>query len=340
MNNLDAKLAFLRQPGSYPDPTKRVDVIETHMSWVFLTDHFVYKLKKPVQLPFLDFSTLELRKHFCEEEIRLNLRLAPKVYLETIAITAAPGNGFSLGDKGVAVDWLVKMKRLPTERMMNYAIMNRTIDDKNVVQIAAMLAKFYQSASPIDLTAAEYKSRFMREVFANFVALAESQSILPREEVNHVHNAQLTFLGSSPSLLEERAAQRHIIEAHGDLRPEHVFLGPEPQIIDCLEFNFDYRCLDPVDELCFLSMECEMLGAPEIGRIMLDEYCRLSDDCPPSSLLDFYKCHRACLRSKLSFWHLRDLQIREPERWPIQARAYLKLAGLYADRLVTTLPSS
>lgn len=330
----DAIIAFLRQPATYPDVTRSVDVVETHMSWVFLTDRFVYKLKKAIKLPFLDFSTLARRKHFCEEEARLNLRLAPQVYLGTIPITKNAEGAFLLGGEGPAIEWLVKMKRLPSERMLDQAISKGSVTDRDVERLAVRLSQFYRAAPSVGITAAEYRRRFEAGVSENFAVLKEADGILSPEEVARVHETQLSFLRSTPSLVDVRASEGRIIEAHGDLRPEHIFLGLEPQIIDCLEFNLDFRSLDPADELSFLAMECEMLGAAAIGTQVLEHYQRITGDNLQPRLLDFYKCYRACLRSKLAFWHLRKVNMREPERWPRQTRAYFDLAGIYADRLL------
>lgn len=332
-NMTDAKVAFLRQPASYPDASASIEVVETHMSWVFLTDRFVYKLKKPIRLLFLDFSSVERRKHFCEEEVRLNRRLAPGVYLGTVAMTWEAGSALSLGGSGPVIDWLVKMRRLPSDRTLDRAIRQGTVTDQNVELLGRKLAEFYRTATPIKVTPTEYRTRFEGNVAGNLGALREAAGILPLQDVERVHQVQFALLHRTPSPIEQRAAEGRIVEAHGDLRPEHVFLGSDPQIIDCLEFNLDFRCLDPVDELGFLAMECEMLGAPAIGAALLEWYRNVSGDRPPQPVLDLYKCYRACLRSKLAFWHLRDHSVREPARWPKQALAYLNLAALYADRL-------
>jgi aminoglycoside phosphotransferase family enzyme len=332
VTGLDAKVAFLRRPESYPESTRRVDVVETHMSWVFLTDAFAYKLKKPVRTPFLDFSSLALRRHFCAEEVRLNRRLAPRAYLETVALAEGPA-GLSLGGAGQIVDWLVKMVRLPSGGTLDHAIRSGTVDKGDLDRLAAKLIGFYRTASPIRMSAEEYLLRFERDVSENMAALSEATGILPLPEVRRIHEAQVALLRKAGSPLAARALDGKIVEAHGDLRPEHVFLGPDPQIIDCLEFNRAFRCLDPIDELCFLAVECEQLGAPAVGTGILQEYCRATLDDPPQSLFDFYKCYRACLRAKLSFWHLREPKVRDPERWPRQTRSYLQLAGRYADQL-------
>jgi aminoglycoside phosphotransferase family enzyme len=134
-------------------------------------------------------------------------------------------------------------------------------------------------------------------------------------------------------VFDARVRARRIIEAHGDLRPEHICLTDPPVIIDCLEFNRNLRLLDPVDELSFLGLECERLGAPLVGATMLDLYREATGDAPAEELIAFYKSYRACLRAKIAAWHLRDSEIREPEKWPALARTYLELANAHAAGL-------
>jgi len=330
---LEAKVRFLLQPASYPEPTQGVSAIETHMSWVFLTDHFAYKLKKPVRFPFLDFSTVELRKHFCEEEIRLNRRLAPRVYIGTLPMTAAEGGAMSIAGTGPAIDWLVKMHRLNADRMLDYAIKHGTATHEDIDRLAGRLAAFYRAAPPVEITPIEYRQRFEADVTANLEELSKFRSVLEPDAVERIHSRQFAVLRDASWLFDRRVAEHRIVEAHGDLRPEHVLLEPEPQIIDCLEFKFEFRVLDPVDELAFLGVECEMLGAPDVGIAVLDRYRRSTGDDPPSRLIDFYKCYRACLRSKISIWHIQEPNIRDPARWPALAKRYLDLADRHATKL-------
>jgi len=330
---LSRKVDFLSRPESYPEPTRRVELVETHMSWVFLTDRFAYKLKKPVRLPFLDFSTLARRRHFCREEVRLNQRLAPLVYIDALRLVESPDGGLAIGGAGRPVEWLVKMHRLPARTMLDHAIRRGSVRNEDLDRLAERLTAFYGSAEAVDIGAREYRRRFEADVAANLREFRRSQDIVEWAKVEQLHRRQLAFLDSVPWLLEQRATTRKIIEAHGDLRPEHVSLGPEPQIIDCLEFQRRFRIMDPADELAFFAVECEMLGAPEIGALV-ERQCRagLRDD-PAPTLLRFYRCYRACVKAKLAIWHLTDPQVRDPARWPALARRYLDLAETYARDL-------
>lgn len=329
VSSLDTKVDFLLRPENYPEPTQAVEAIETHMSWVFLTERFAYKLKKPAKTSFLDFSTVELRKHFCEEEVRLNRRLAPRVYIGTVAIVREDER-MSIGGRGAAIDWLVKMHRLPRERMLDETIRQHAFTNDAIDRFAKRLVEFYRTAPPIPLNAVDYRRRLERDALGDLDELAAWPD-LSRDRVGQIRGLLLVFLHGHARLLERRAVR--IIEAHGDLRPEHVFLDAEPQIIDCLEFNREFRTLDPLDELAFFAIECEMLGAPAVGESVFARYREVIGDDPPPRVFDFYRSYRAALRAKLSIWHLREARVRDPARWLRQAQRYIELAGTYAERL-------
>lgn len=300
---------------------------------MFLADRYAYKLKKPIRLAFLDFSTLALRRHFCEEEIRLNRRLAPEVYLGTVPLTRKKDAALALGGNGTAVDWLVQMRRLPANRMLDAAIRAGTAEPWQLDTLTRRLVAFYRTAAPIEFAPGDYCKRLEAGIVANRRELEDAAGALPPDAVCRVHEALLVMLRDTRALFDRRSAERRIVEAHGDLRPEHVLLGTEPQVIDCLEFNREFRILDPIDELSFLAMECAALGGAEVGTQILSGYCELSGDRPPQRLLDFHACCRACLRAKLAIAHLEEVPAREPARWPALARQYLELAEGYAARL-------
>lgn len=323
--SLDSKVACLRQPRSYPEPTYRVEAIESHMSWVFLTDEFAYKLKKPVRYDFLDFSTPAARRHYCEEEVRLNRRLSPTVYLGIVALGIDAYGHLQL-DGEAAIDWLVKMRRLPTQNMLDYAIRNGKVGPKEMQAIAKRLTLFYRSCAPIAIDATAYRSRFTHAIENNLQELSLPKFQLPTEIIRHVCMAQRDFLSNRSSLFDERIQAGRIVEGHGDLRPEHICLQPELAIIDCLEFSRDLRTIDTVDELGFLAMECERLGAPVPGSILLREYSEDSGDFPNASLIHFYQSYRAALRAKIAIRHLNEEKFRYSAEWRRRAMEYLKLA--------------
>ncbi|MDH3980371.1 MAG: hypothetical protein OEU91_07675 [Gammaproteobacteria bacterium] len=331
--DISTKVAFLRQSASYPGHPSGIDVIQTHMSWVFLADRLVYKLKKPVRFEFLDFSTLERRHHDCLEEVRLNLRLAQGVYLGVTPLTVDAAGRLHLDGEGEPVDWLVKMRRLPRESMLDHAITTGRVDEARVRAFAQILAGFYQHADPVSMTLNAYRQRFEQEIHANTTALSEPGYALPHRQITMIKQALQQFLSDKPELFDARIKGQKIVEAHGDLRPEHICLIDPPVIIDCLEFNRALRILDPADELAFLALECEHAGAPHIGEIVFETYRQLTGDDPAQSLVCFYKALRAQLRAKLSIRHLDDHDAGEHDKWVQRASDYLQLAEHYAGKL-------
>lgn len=331
--DISIKVDFLSRPSSYPDQPSRVEIIETHMSWVFLTEDFVYKLKKPVRLDFLDFSTVQRRHVNCLAELRLNRRLAGDVYLEIVPLTSGCSGRLELGGKGDTLDWLVKMRRLPRHCMLDSVIAAGQVDPAQIRRVARLLTEFYRRAKPVLLTEGEYLGRYQRDIKATDTALSTPRYALPRRQIDAISEALLKFLARAQDVFHARVGGRRIIEAHGDLRPEHVCLTEPPVIIDCLEFSRRLRELDPADELAFLDMECEFAGAPFIGPILFETYQAMSGDEPPPMLVCFYKGYRAQMRAKLSIWHLEDCADRDRDKWVQRAEAYLLLAGRYSETL-------
>jgi len=331
--SLAEKVAILMRPNSYSGPVCRVEAMETHMSWVFLTDRHAYKLKKPVRFDFLDFSTLEARERDCREEVRLNRRLAPKTYLGVVPLTMSGRGQLRLGGKGTIVDWLVKMRRLPSALMLDRVIVAGEADAAVVSKVASLLSRFYAGLAPVALSPSGYVQRFEGEIDEHRCELAMPDYGMPGELVSAITLAQANFLRTDGELLRERIRGHRIVEGHGDLRPEHVSIGDPPVVIDCLEFNKQFRILDPAEELSFLWMECAFLGAPGVGEGIWRGYAGATSDPAPSELLSFYRSHRACLRAKLSLWHLKDHDVREPGKWKSRARKYLDLADRSAGQL-------
>jgi aminoglycoside phosphotransferase family enzyme len=333
---LEAKVEMLRLPDTYPEKPGRVETVETHMSWVFLTDRYAYKMKKPVRYDFLDFSTLALRRHNCEEEVRLNRRLAADVYLGAVAIVRDVRGGMRLGGEGEPVEWLVKMRRLPAERMLDAVIRRRALREPDIRRLASLLVRFYLACSPAGLGAEQYRTELGAAIELNRAELSPSQYDIPHALIVAVHGAQSGFLRRQATLFDARVAAGKIIEGHGDLRPEHVCLLPEPVVIDCLEFSRRLRLVDPVDELAFLSMECERLAAPQVGEWLLDTYRQVTQDRPPATLVNFYKSYRASLRARFAIAHLRDLDPADWPKWRHSAVEYLRMAERYGAQLADT----
>lgn len=330
--SLESKVALLQDARTYPDATGRIEAIETHMSWVFLTDTHAYKLKKPVRYEYLDYGTLAARHWACHEELRLNQRLAPGVYLAVVPLAVA-GARARLEADGEVVDWLVKMRRLPAAHMLDQVIRTGQVSRTDVERAAEWLALFYRESAPVEIGGGAQRARLARAIDGNRDVLSRRDYALPAARVAEVHRTLAEFVRTEAEIFDRRAAERRILEGHGDLRPEHVCLAPRPIVFDRLEFNRELRIIDPAEELSFLSMECERLGAPFVGPILFDVYARVTADVPPSPLRDFYMAQRATLRARLAALHTADAPPTTWPTWTAAAAAYLQLAARYCERL-------
>ena len=327
--DLDTKVAKLKQIATYPDNPSSVDVVETHMSWVFLTDRYAYKLKKPVCYDFLDYSTLQARRSNCDKELHLNRRLAPDVYLAIVALSVDSSGELMLEQDGEVVEWLVKMRRLPAQRMLDYLIVQQELRVQELKSVATMLAEFYKASAPVRMDGKCYLDQLRKDMDHNLQELSRGPYALPMGLIDTLRGTALDLLRRDPALFEQRAAGGSIIEGHGDLRPEHICLQAKPVIFDCLEFNRRFRIVDAADELAFLAMECDRLGAPFVGKEFFRIYRLVTGDDPPPRLVDFYKATRACLRAKLAIWHTRELEQPQWGKWRDLAIEYLRLAAGY-----------
>jgi aminoglycoside phosphotransferase family enzyme len=330
--DLSAKLAFLRRPDSYPGAVQRVEAIETHMAWVFLAGDRAYKFKKPVRYPFLDYSTLEARRRICHEEVRLNRRLAPDVYLGVVPLSRPPDGTLRIGEAGTPVEWLIAMRRLPRQRMLDHVVRRGAASADVVAPAASLLAAFFAEAAAEPMAPRDYVHRLSHAVLESRRTIAAYVGGPDALLAGRVAAALTRFLDERPSYLEDRARERRIVEGHGDLRPEHVFVGSPPAVMDCIEFNRRFRLQDPVDELVFLAVELERLGAPELGTHFLGAYVERTGDEPPALLLSFYAAYRALLRARIAIEHLSDGGV-DPKRWLRLGHGYLEIADRYADRL-------
>lgn len=262
-------MAFLARAGIHPVPTEKVTVVETHFAHVFLTDTLVYKLKKPRRYPMVDLSSLESRRHACEEEIRLNRDLAPAAYLGLSVVTVDASGRLALDGAGRPVDYLVRMCRLDQDDCLQTQLALSGPSVAEVDLAATRLARYYQACrrqSPI--TAPDRRQRWQ-------LLCDELDSLMgQRGMASTLHGRLLAWLENNATRLDTRWA----IDAHGDLRPEHIYLGTEPVFIDRLEFNPALRIMDPQEELAFLTMECNRLGGRWVGERFFSRYYEITGD--------------------------------------------------------------
>ncbi len=334
----------LSQPEAYPIPVDAVEVHQTHISMVFLAGPFAYKVKKPVQLGFLDFSSLEKRRHFCEEEVRLNRRLAADVYLGVAPIVAAPG-GLRVEADGEAVEWAVKMRRLPAAATLEQRLVRGELDAAVVSRFGRRVADFHRTAERNARTAALGRfENVARNASDNFTQAAPhigktlSQPVFDRL-------SQLTegTLSRLHSLIDSRAQRGVPCDTHGDLHLDHVYLfadQPKPNdlvIIDCIEFNDQLRFSDPVADMAFAFMDFRLHRRPDLARVFADTYFEVSGDSEGRALLPFYSSYRAAVRGKVEGLKYAEKEVSTEEHAEAlqKARAHwlLSLAELEEPRL-------
>jgi len=333
---LEHKIKFLSQPDAYPHSPPSVIRRETHMSWVFLAGQRAYKLKKPVRFPYLDFSTLERREAACRAEHDLNRRLAADVYLDVVPLTVTR-RGLAIGGSGQVADWLVVMKRLDEAQTLEHAIIQDSLEFWQLDRLIATLREFYRRARRVCLSPAVQLRDRQQGLLDNVRTLLDPRFGLPVGLVRKIASVQRRFLSRHQALLLKRSRSRSIVDGHGDLRPEHIWLGDPVLIIDCLEFNPRLRAVDPFDEIAFLSVECDRLGAPWAGEYIKRLIMNGLPNGISDELFQFYRCSRATLRARLAIAHLREPNPRTPEKWPRLARSYLAIAAADARRLERSL---
>ncbi len=329
------KVRFLRSSGAYPR-VPRVTAIETHFAWVFLAGDAAYKLKKPVHQGSMDYSTLARRRRACLAELTLNRRLAPSVYLGVIPLCVRRDGHMALEAGGRVIEWMLKMRRLPSRRMLDRALAAHAVSKSDIEVVARLLCRFFSAARRVPLTRTAYLQRLGAQAAHALRELSMSDLGLDRDLVRQVTDAQLMFMSRERALLARRAVL--LRDGHGDLRPEHIFLGSRAQpacVIDCLEFDPGLRRLDPLEEMAFLLLECERLGAMAVGARLLRYYQEMLPDGAPTMLVDFYRSRRATVRALIAAWHVRDRRFaREHRRFRAIAHGYLHDALRFARRAV------
>ena len=324
--DLSEKIRFLGSPQAYPHRPQQVSVIETHTSVVFLAGELVYKLKKPVRFPFLDFTTLAARERDCETELRLNRRLAGDVYRRLLALRRSSTGQLTFDSGGEVVEWLIEMQRLPASEMLDNRLAEGRVGTDDVVRVGETLGRFYAAAEPQIRDGGAYLRHLEEESAVNRQLLMHTECSVRSERTQSILDRVARLMQHWSPVILERIADGRIVEGHGDLRPEHVCLLDHPKIIDCLEFDRNMRLLDPYDEVNYLGLECEKVGAGWIRPLLLATLEEVLGGKPDPRLIATYGAFRGVLRARICVAHMLDPEPMTPERWPSEARAYLSLA--------------
>jgi uncharacterized protein len=329
-SELARKVCALESPAAYSDAVPSVVALETHFAWVFLAGDYAYKLKKPSGNPLSDLRSLEARRLSCEEEVRLNRPLAEDIYLGVTPIVEDAAHRVRVGGTGKVVDWLVRMRRLPGALMLDRAIGSGTASPALLSALGLWLAQFYRHQPRAPFDADQYLERITQQILGDRHALFAPELQLDERHVQAALGAMWSAAARLEDELRERARTGRIVEAHGDLKPEHICLTDPPCVIDALEFSKDLRTLDPAEELSYLWIECERLGSTQAAAYVLEAYCRAARDRVSERLLNFYRARRAMVRAKIVAWHLLDPVVMAVAPWRELAHTYLMTAESYA----------
>jgi uncharacterized protein len=325
-------IAFLESPASYPHGPAKVHAIQTHISWVFIASPFVFKVKKPVNLGFLDFSTLEKRLYFCQREIELNRRLCPEIYLDAVPICETTF-GFSFNGEGEIVEYAVKMKELPHGWFLSELLEKNLAGETEINRVISTLHRFYQAETPtpkIEEWGTPEKLKISTD--ENFTQVEpfvrKTISSAAFEAIRHYTDQ---FYKLNENLFHERIQQHRILDCHGDLHLDHVHLTPEATtIFDCIEFSDRFRFIDTANDLAFLAMDFDFKGRSDLGNMFLRNAARELGDAGMLKIGNFYKCYRAFVRGKVESIQAREKETTNPQEHEQQAVRYFRLALRYA----------
>ena len=330
----EAQIHRIVSEGLFPGAKTGVSLHETHISWVVLTDEFAFKIKKPVRFDFLDFSTLELRKHFCEEELRLNRRLAPQMYLGVLPISEQ-----GIGDEQLPIlDYALHMHRMDNAREMDRLLLEGGVDHQDLERLADLLAHFHlqHRLPPEHLYLADDDIQDFADLFgfeADLSAIQAPDSELLRAWAKAIP----TILNAYASYMQTRVRSGFWVEGHGDLHSRNIFLpkNAEPVVFDCLEFNEHFRQTDVLNELAFLCMDLEYHGRNDLASVFLEAYAShwpCFEQAEDGLLFSYFKAYRANVRLKVALLELRqhpsDKLVKTAlSYWSLLKRYMLDLTG-------------
>ena len=336
MDNSVSKLPYsleaLLKWQAYPHKPREIRLIQTQMSFVFLTGDYVYKVKKPVNLGYLDYTTLEKRRFFCHQEVDLNLRLCPSAYLAVVPIAEDKG-GIHVEGEGRAIEYAVKMRQLPQESMMDVLLAQSRVTRGMIAKVAEKLVRFHQKAETNSKIAAFGKLDIIRQNTNENFAQTEKYVGLSISPVTYDRVKSYTddFIDTNASLFDKRVREGKIRDCHGDLHAAHICFTDDICVYDCIEFNDRFRYSDVASEIAFLAMDLDRYQRSDLSKHLVNTYVALSHDEELLKSLNFYKCYRAYVRGKVESFKLDDPLISKNEKARAleTAQRYFQLAESY-----------
>jgi aminoglycoside phosphotransferase family enzyme len=326
----------LMTPAAYDEDPGVIELVQTHISYVFLTRSFVFKVKKAVNLGFLDFITLEKRRFYCEKELELNRRLCGDMYLEVVPINKSNGV-IKVKGEGETVEYAVKMRRMPQDKMMNALLDKKKVDEKLIDRIAKIVAEFHSKAETNTRTS-EFGSLATIENNwnENFEQTREFVGkTISEEGFKFIREKIEDFLKQNEGFFEKRMREGRVRDCHGDIHSGNIFVTDGVFIFDAIEFNERFRYSDVASDIAFLAMDLDFKKRTDLSNYFIERYVKYSGDQELTKLLPFYKCYRAYVRGKVTSFKLKDPNVSSEEKKAAtkEAKAYYKLASTYAKIL-------
>jgi len=332
MPPLPEMVRALLEPKAYPDRLQGIELVQTQMSFVFLTDNYVYKVKKPVNLGYLDYTTLDKRHFYCQREVELNRRLCPDAYLGVVPITQGKGDILIEGQEKV-IEYAVKMRRLPQSAMMDVLLTNNQLSPEMVSSVAQRLVVFHQKAETnASISAFGNLDSITVNTEENFTQTEKYiGNTISQDTYRHIKAYTDNFIKQNVVLFHKRIAQGRIRDCHGDLHVAHICFTNGICIYDCIEFNDRFRYCDIASEVAFLAMDLDHYGRADLSHSFINAYIDSSQDKELLELLNFYKRYRAYVRGKVESFKLDDPHIAPEEKTKVLATAkrYFELAESY-----------
>jgi len=322
----------LLKPEAYPQAPGKIELVQTQMSFVFLTDDYVYKVKKAVNLGYLDYTTKEKRHFYCQQEVELNRRLCPDIYLGVVPITRDRG-AISVEGRGEVIEYAVKMRRLPQEAMMDVLLAKNQVSPEMLTRLAQKLVAFHRKAETNASISAFGEIKAVRKnTDENFDQTKKYiGKTISKDEYQHIKDYTDSFIEENASLFRKRIKEGRIRDCHGDLHAAHICFSNDICIYDCIEFNDRFRYCDVASEVAFLAMDLDHSGRADLSRIFVDAYVAMSRDKELLTLLNYYKCYLAYVRGKVESFKLDDPYIAPAEKGQTRgvAISYFDLANSY-----------
>jgi hypothetical protein len=326
----------MMRPEFYPHNPERVELIQTHISYIFIAGDLVYKVKKAVDFGFLDFTTLGKRKYYCDKEVILNQRFAPHVYRDVARIIEEPPGSLRMKNGNRIVEYAVEMEKIPEERMLHRLVEEQTVKDNDIRRVGAYLAGVYRNIR------SDTKARSFGGVKAISMNVVENfdqtrkyiGGPVTKDTFSAIETWSLSFMEKNGALFEKRIADGHIKDCHGDLHLQHICIDDERiAVFDCIEFNERFRYGDVASDVAFLSMDFEFNERKDLAELFVDAYREESGDEDLVTILPFYKTYRAMVRAKVTSFLLDDAAVEETARTAafLKARRYYDLAYEYAS---------